>query len=100
MNTTLKSLMLTLAMLAPHPACADDPPAIERGRYVVKTDGCKNGQTAGDPHSGGKVPEAQTATRRASHRPATTAMTRCGADFAPVQFGTAVRKNPPRAAAP
>ena len=59
MNTTLKSLMLTLAMLAAHAACADDPAAIERGRYLVKIGGCNDCHTPGYAQSGGKVPEAQ-----------------------------------------
>ena len=50
--------------------------------------------------AGGRAPEVQTAMRPASQRPATTAMKRWGADFAPVQFGTAVRKKPPSAAEP
>ena len=58
MNTTLKSLMLTLAMLTAHAACADDP-AVERGRYLVKIGGCNDCHTPGYAQSGGKVPEAQ-----------------------------------------
>ena len=46
----------------------------------------------------GSAPENQTATRPASHSPATSATNRSGAALAPVQFGTAVRKNPPSAA--
>ncbi len=46
----------------------------------------------------GSAPENHTAMRPASHSPETMAMKRAGADFAPVQFGTAVRKKPPSAA--
>ena len=46
----------------------------------------------------GSAPENQTATRPASHSPATSATKRSVGAGAPVQFGTAVRKKPPSAA--
>ena len=49
---------------------------------------------------GGSPAESSSASRPASHSAQTVAMKRCGAPLAPVQFGTAVRKNPASAAAP
>src|SRR5262245_56939618 len=39
-----------------------DPPQIERGRYVVKIGGCNECHTAGYATAGGKIPESQWLT--------------------------------------
>src|SRR5687768_14298178 len=50
----------TPAVVAPQPA--KNLPAIERGRYLVKTAGCNDCHTPGYAQSAGQVPEAQWMT--------------------------------------